>query len=132
MIGFGDYLIRLAAEGSSGLSQLLTTMSESGLADYDERRWMALLEWLKGHGMMVDEDHLLVRPKHVPGTNSFHFPHLRTIKDQHNHWYYQAQGLVCLRSSTFPFVPECPPGCTRSTHDTRLIAVSLSAPHTTP
>jgi len=24
-----------------------------------------LLEWLKGHGMLIDEDHLLVRPKHV-------------------------------------------------------------------
>ncbi|KAI0006017.1 hypothetical protein BJV74DRAFT_15140 [Russula compacta] len=42
-------------------------MSDSGLADSDERRWKALLEWLKGYGMMVDEDHLLVRPKHVAG-----------------------------------------------------------------
>jgi hypothetical protein len=72
-------------------------MSES-LADYDERRWKALLEWLEGHGMMVDEDHLLVRPKHVPGTNSFHLPHPRTIKDQHNHWYSRLRAWsVCDR-----------------------------------
>ena len=125
-VGFGDYLIRLEFFWAKSA---LTTMSESDLADYDERQWKALLEWLKGHGMMVDEDHLPVRPKHVPGTNSFHLPHLRTIN---NRWYYQAQGLVCLRSSTSPFVPECPPGCTRFTHNTCLIAVSLSAPHTTP
>jgi hypothetical protein len=49
-------------------------MSGSGLPDGDERRWKALLEWLKGHGMLVDEDHLLVRPKHVPGKNIFPSP----------------------------------------------------------
>lgn len=43
-------------------------MTKSGLTDCNERRWNTLLEWLKGHGMMVDEDHLLVRPKHVAGT----------------------------------------------------------------
>ena len=43
-------------------------MTKSGLADCNERRWNALLEWLKGLGMMVDEDHLLVRPKHLAGT----------------------------------------------------------------
>ncbi|KAH9966651.1 hypothetical protein BC827DRAFT_1258756 [Russula dissimulans] len=42
-------------------------MSNSGLADCDERRWKALLGWLKQHGMIVDRDHLLVRPKHVAG-----------------------------------------------------------------
>jgi len=44
-----------------------TSMSDSGLADCDERRWEALLKWLKGHGMMIDGDHLPVRPKHVEG-----------------------------------------------------------------
>jgi len=42
-------------------------MSDCGLADCDERRWKALLEWLKGHGMKVDGEHLLVRPKHIAG-----------------------------------------------------------------
>lgn len=40
-------------------------VTDSGLTDFDEQRWRALLEWLEGHGMMIDEDHLLVRPKHV-------------------------------------------------------------------
>jgi hypothetical protein len=43
-------------------------MTNSGLTDCNEQRWNALLEWLKGHGMMVDEDRLLVRPKHIAGT----------------------------------------------------------------
>lgn len=48
----------------------IMSTSDSGLADYNERRWKALLKWLKGHGMRVDGDHLLVRPKHVEGANS--------------------------------------------------------------
>jgi hypothetical protein len=43
-------------------------MTNSGLTGCNEQRWGALLEWLKGQGMMVDEDHLLVRPKHLAGT----------------------------------------------------------------
>ncbi|KAF8478694.1 hypothetical protein DFH94DRAFT_633087 [Russula ochroleuca] len=43
------------------------TLTDSGLTDCHERRWNALLEWLQGHGMMVDEDHLPVRPKNVAG-----------------------------------------------------------------
>lgn len=45
------------------------SVTDSGLTDSDEQRWTALLEWLKGHGMLIDEDHLLVRPKHVAGTS---------------------------------------------------------------
>jgi hypothetical protein len=48
-------------------------MTKSGpdLADPDERRWKALLDWLTVHGMMVDGDHLLVRPKHVAGIDPY-------------------------------------------------------------
>ncbi|KAI0281375.1 hypothetical protein BGY98DRAFT_209281 [Russula aff. rugulosa BPL654] len=45
-------------------------MTKSGLTDCNERRWNALLEWLKGQGMIVDEDHLLVRPKHLAGAGN--------------------------------------------------------------
>ncbi|KAH9180533.1 hypothetical protein EDB89DRAFT_1919603 [Lactarius sanguifluus] len=44
---------------------MTTPVTDSGLTDSDEQRWRAMLEWLKGHGMLIDEDHLLVRPKHV-------------------------------------------------------------------
>ncbi|KAI0273614.1 hypothetical protein BC834DRAFT_966115 [Gloeopeniophorella convolvens] len=37
----------------------LPSPDPAGLAD--ERRWRALLEWLKGHRMLVDSEHLLVQ-----------------------------------------------------------------------
>lgn len=48
-------------------TSMTTLVTDSGLIDPDEQRWKALLEWLEGHGMLIDEDHLLVRPKHVAG-----------------------------------------------------------------
>ena len=46
-----------------------TLVTDSGLTDPNEQRWRSMLEWLEGHGMLIDEDHLLVRPKHVAGTS---------------------------------------------------------------
>ena len=46
-----------------------TLVTDSDLTDPNEQRWRALLEWLEGHGMLIDEDHLPVRPKHVAGTS---------------------------------------------------------------
>lgn len=50
-------------------TSMSTPVTDSGLTDPDEQRWRAMLEWLKGHGMLIDEDHLPVRPKHVAGTS---------------------------------------------------------------
>lgn len=60
------------AESRRGLffdTSMSTLVTDSGLTDPNEQRWRAMLEWLEGHGMLIDEDHLLVRPKHVAGTS---------------------------------------------------------------
>lgn len=81
--------------------------SDSGLADCDDRRWKVLLKWLKGHGMMVDGDHLLVRPKHVEGTNYPSPMCPESSRPDKTIRHYQAQDSVCSRSLTSPFVLEC-------------------------
>lgn len=55
----------LSRSGVPSKSSMSTPVTDSCLTDPDEQRWRVLLEWLKGHGMLIDEDHLLVRPKHV-------------------------------------------------------------------
>lgn len=50
-------------------TSMSTLATDSGLTDPNEQRWRSMLEWLEGHGMLIDEDHLLVRPKHVAGTS---------------------------------------------------------------
>jgi hypothetical protein len=59
----------LSRNGVPSKSSMSTPVTDSCLTDPDEQRWRVLLEWLKGHGMLIDEDHLLVRPKHVAGTS---------------------------------------------------------------
>ena len=57
--------------------------------------------------MMVDGDHLLVRPKHAGGTNDPSPMCPKSSRPDKTIRHYQAQDLVCSRSLTSPFVLEC-------------------------